>query len=623
MAEEQTTIKRLEKGELRKVLGIADIAAVGYGDLGSSIYYALGITALYALGATPIALFLAGLIFVCTALSYAEMTSTFPGSGGAAGFARRAFNDTISFLAGWGLLLDYIVTIAISAFAMGPYLSYFFSMLEQPSMQVGFTFGIVAVLYLLNFFGARQSTRVCVVLVGFTLLTQFVIILIGLFWLFDFSYIIDHMRIGVIGSDFSPSWPQFWKGTAMAMVAYTGIDSIAQLGAEAKKPQKTVPRAIMLVLAILLFMYIGISGVALSAVSPHDLGHKYISDPILGIVEALPFGSKVLGPWIALLAPAILLTAANAGLVGASRLSFTMGEFYQLPTFFYQLHKKFRTPFISLGFFGIFSCIIVWLSQGSMTYLADLYNFGAMLAFFSVHMALLTMRIKNPNIERPFRAPFNISFGKFSLPITAIIGALATFSVWLMIVFTKPHGSSLGFVWMTFGLIMFVWYRRKHGLTVTGQLEIEKVKVDEFKQVKMDHILLPCQEKGDTELIQIACELAKAHKAEVTCIHVLKIPSTVPLEIAIPNCEKDADLILGKAEAVAREFGISIKTDLVRARSFSDAILDILEEKKIDLLIIGSLGPKINPTDKGIPAELQKILKDSTCRVFICSGKVG
>ena len=126
-----SNIPQIDKGTLKRVLGVFDLFAIGYGDLGSSIYYALGVTALFALGATPIAMILAGIVFICTALSYAEMSAAFHESGGSASYARHAFNDLVSFIAGWGLLLDYIVTIAISAFTVGPYLMTFFPALKQ------------------------------------------------------------------------------------------------------------------------------------------------------------------------------------------------------------------------------------------------------------------------------------------------------------------------------------------------------------------------------------------------------------------------------------------------------------------------------------------------------------
>ncbi|HSX03161.1 MAG TPA: APC family permease, partial [Rhabdochlamydiaceae bacterium] len=268
----------LDKGPLKRVLKVRDLFAVGYGDLGSSIYYALGMTALYALGATPIALMLAGLIFACTALTYAEMSSAFPDSGGSASFARHAFNDLISFIAGWGLLLDYIVTIAISAFAVGPYLDFLSPLFGQTSIQIGFTVGLIGVLFVINFLGVKHSTRISLFLVILTLATQVLIIILAFATKFHWG-MLRELQINLPGADFSPNWSQFWKGTAMAMVAYTGIESIAQLGAETKEPSKSLPRAAILALFVLLFMYLGLSMAALASLPPKELGTTYLNNP--------------------------------------------------------------------------------------------------------------------------------------------------------------------------------------------------------------------------------------------------------------------------------------------------------------------------------------------------------
>ena len=227
----KTGVARLEHNGLIRKLGVADLFAVGYGDLGSSIFYALGITTVFALGAAPISLLLAGLVFACTALTYAEMTAALKATGGSAVFTRHIFNDLISFIAGWGLFLDFIVTIAISIFSIGPYLSFFYAGFNETSIHLGFSVGLIGLLYLMNYFGTKHSTRISIYLTGCALATQFLIIALALFSDLDFAKTLKQMKINV-GGAFSPTWPEFWKGTAMAMVAYTGIESIAALGGE-------------------------------------------------------------------------------------------------------------------------------------------------------------------------------------------------------------------------------------------------------------------------------------------------------------------------------------------------------------------------------------------------------
>src|SRR3569832_1326977 len=272
MSRKDSSISQLDKGSLKRVLGVFDLFAIGYGDLGSSIYYALGIATMFALGATPLAFLLAGFVFICTALSYAEMSAAFHESGGSASYARHAFNDCISFTAGWGLLLDYIVTIAISAFTIGLYLSYFFPQLNDTTVQMVFTVGVILVLLFLYILGSKESTRTSFFLMIFTVFTQLIVIIVGLLSIEDLTTFFSHIVINKVGVDFSPNWDQFLKGTAMAMVAYTKIESIAQLSAETRTPVRTMPRAILITVGILIFMYFGLTFVGFSVLSPYELG---------------------------------------------------------------------------------------------------------------------------------------------------------------------------------------------------------------------------------------------------------------------------------------------------------------------------------------------------------------
>jgi APA family basic amino acid/polyamine antiporter len=605
-------ITQIDRGSMKRVLKIFDVFAIGFGDMGSSIYYALGITAFYALGATPIALLLAGIVFICTALTYAEMTSIFLDSGGSASYARKTFNDFISFIAGWGLLLDFIVTIAISAFAIAPYLSYFFPLLMKPEFKVGLSCLIILWLLFLNIRGIKESTRISLILTTITISTQVLIVIFALFTVVDFGAFIEHLKIGGTNMDWSPSWDNFFHGVAMAMVAYTGIESMAQLSSETKKPEKTIPRAIMLAMFVLIIMYLGISLVALSVLTPKQLSTTYLDDPISGIVVHLPYIGSFLGPWIGILAAVILLVAANAGLIGSSRLAFNMGEFFQLPRFFYRLHKKQQTPYISLCFFSFCAMLILIASRGELSFLADLYNFGAMLAFFSAHISLIVHRIKFPDVERPFKVKGNITFGKVKIPITAIIGALATFSVWVLVVITKPDGRILGFSWIVIGLIMYLFYRKQTDISAFGSIEIEKIYVDNLKEISIKNILIPTRGHLGIETIQIGCKIAKMFNAQVTVVHIVEVPIMLPLSAHLDKKENYSSEILKKAEAIAFECGISIKLKSINARSSAKAIKDIVEGEKIDLLILGAL------VNKSIGPLVQNLVKNITgCRVWV------
>lgn len=610
-------VVHLEKQSLKRVLGAWDLFAVGYGDVGSSIYYALGLVAMYALGATPIALAIAGFVFICTSLTYAEMSTTFPEPGGSATFSRYAFNDLISFIAGWALLLDYILTVAISAFAIPPYLHHIFPYAASSTIHIASTVGIIFLLYLVNVVGVKYSGRFSLILAIVTILSQVLIILIAALFVLNLPFVFSHMKIGVAG-DWSPSWWEFLKGSAMAMVAYTGIESIAQLAAEAKKPAVTVPRSIKWTMVTLVVLYFGISVVGLSVISPQELGTKYTDDPIAGIVKQLPFGGQWLAPWFGLIAALILLIASNAGLIGCSRLTFSMGEYYQVPHFLYKMHPRFRTPYISLGIFALLSSAVVVMSRGKMLFLADLYNFGAQIAFFSAHLSLLVLRIRKPALQRPFRAPFNIPLGKGrSIPLTAILGALGTLAVWITVIITKPDGRNLGFIWLAFGVAMFLFYRKKKQLGVMGRLAIEKIKIPTYHPMHLTHVLVTARIEGNADALQTACQLAKSFDAKITAVHILEISPSLPMHIPITKREEQGEAALKRAEAVAHEYNLSINLKLIRARSVEGAILDLVSDGKYDLVVIGTRKGELHRRNR-FALEAEKLLKDAPCRVLFC-----
>ncbi|PCI76325.1 amino acid permease [Candidatus Aerophobetes bacterium] len=616
MSDSRDTVTQIKKRPWDRVLGLGSIFAVGYGDLGSSIYYALAITALYSLGATPISLLLAGSVFACTALSYAELSSMTKEAGGSALFTKKAFNDLVSFIAGWGLMLDFIVTIAISAFTVGPYISFFFESMAEPQNAIILSVSLIILLYGVNIFGVKHSTRISWVLTTLTLATQLLIVVVGLLSVFHFKSFISNLAINVPDNPFSPTWKEFWKGTAMAMVAYTGIESMAQLASEAKTPSKTVPKAMLLAMGVLLVMYMGISMVALSALSPIELSTKYLSNPILGIIEHLPWiGGHFLQGWIALLAGVILLVAANAGLMGASRLCFNMSENYQIPRFVQKLHPRFKTPYVSLGVFALFAIVIIIFSEGKITFLTDLYNFGAMLSFFATHASLILLRIRSPELARPFKVPFNIKIKGKEIPITAVLGGLASISVWVLVIITKPDGRYLGFSWMTLGLIMYFLYRRKQKIAPTGNVTIRKIDVPNFKTRAFKNILVPTRGGDQTATLQMACQLAKLFDAEITALHITEVPFSLPLNAPLYRSNKSAQYALEYAEAIGREFHLLVNLKSFHSRSVAQSVVDIAEQNQHDLIILGA-SMKKGSTHK-MSSTVDKITKNAPCPVWI------
>ena len=459
---------------LRRVLGVAALYSAGYGNVGSSIYYALGIVALVAMGATPIALFAAGILFVFTALTYSEGATIFPEAGGSASFARHGFNEHVGFAAGWALLLSYIVTISISAFTISPYLGYFWEPLKtDPWIGTLFSMGIVVFLMAINVIGVKETAFVNIGAAVLDVAVQAMLVIIGLVLLLNpgiVAFSVEQLVDNMFGGGNWPSATSLVFGIALAALAYTGVETVSQMSEETRLPQIRVPRAMIMMMFTVLIMFSGISVVALSAITPGDLASEWARDPIAGIANAFPFEwlKAIFMPLVAILAATILLIATNAGLMGISRLAFSMGTYKQLPSVFNRIHPRFRTPYISIIVFSAVAILILipGLFRGDITdifrNMGGLYTFGSLLAFAFAHASILALRVRKPELARPFKLRGNVKIRGRELPITALIGLVATVAIWLVIIVIQDYSRWVGFGWMAVGLggyLIFRWRR--------------------------------------------------------------------------------------------------------------------------------------------------------------------
>src|SRR5947209_3082048 len=448
---------RIETHGLRRSVGVGGLFATAYGNVGSSIYYALGLVAAYALGLTPVVFMLAGALFALTCKTYAEGASMFPEAGGSSSFARHAFNELVSFFAGWALSLDYILTIAISAFFVPHYLGAFWPALTHPLGDVIGGLVVVALLAWLNIRGIGESARLNFFLAIADLLTQITIIVIGALFVLNPSLLVRQIHLGTV-----PTYSHLLFAVSLSMLAYTGIETVSNMAEEARDPGRDVPRAVNMILFAVLGVYAGMTVVALSALPVVGHGsHAYTllgvdpqhggfqNDPVLGIIDHLGVSgalTHLLRYYVGILAATILFIATNAGLIGISRLSWSLAEHRQLPAIFARLHRKYRTPWFTIVVFSIFAGLL--LIPGKTDFLGNLYSFGAMLSFTTAHAAVIALRLRDPDRERPYRMPWNIPVRGRQLPLTAILGGIATFAAWISVIVLHVEARTVGVGWM-------------------------------------------------------------------------------------------------------------------------------------------------------------------------------
>lgn len=603
---ETRRVATLEKGSLQRRLGVREVFGVAFGDVGSSIIYALGVVAFFALGATPLALAIAGVFFICTALTYAELGATIPEAGGAQVFARRAFNDLVSFLAGWALLLDYVLTASISAYTIGPYLSQFLPALSIKLVHIGMASGVMIVLAALNIYGIKESSRVSLILSILCIATLGFMSLYGLVTVFDPARFISQMKIGT-----APTWGSFLHAVVLASVAYIGIETATQVSGEARDPGRTLPRALKWTVAAVLTLYAGICMVGMTAMPPAELGSTWKEQPLVGIAHHLPGIGGPLAAWVGVMAALVLFIATNAGLIGASRLAYSMSSVLQLPGAFSRLHSTRKTPWISLVFFTVCAIAVLCVTH-DMDSLTQLYSFGSVLAFAMAHLSLIGLRIKEPGLARPFKVPFNLRIRGRDIPLTAVIGLLATTGTWVAILFLFPRGRDLGFVWMGIGIVLYLAVRQRQDIPMVDSVRIERVSIPEYRTWEVKHILVPTLGGPNTETVQVACRIARETGAEVTALFVIEIPEALPLETFLSDRLNAGDTALTRAQAIGREVGVIVQAKLMQARRASVTILEVARERNCDLIVLGALAGKPSPT-------AQEVLQKAACRIWICT----
>jgi len=432
------------------------------------------------MGATPIALGIAGILFIFTALTYAEGTAMLPEAGGSASFARHGFNNLAGFIAGWALMLSYIVTISISAFTIPPYLGYFWVELKEPVIGTAASMGIVLFLMTINVIGVKETSIVNLGAAVIDITTQVSLVVIGVF------LILIPNPATLVQNMFAPgNWPTAGNlvfGIALATIAYTGIETMSQMAEETRQPEKRVPRALIMMIFAVLVIFAGISLVSLSAMTPQELASEWARDPVAGIAANLPLAwlSSILKPLIAILAGTILLIATNAGLMGISRLAFSLGGHKLVPSALSRVHPQFKTPYISIILFSIVALLVLtpgFFEPDVFKNMGTLYAFGSLLAFMFAHASILSLRVRKPELPRPFKLGWNIRIRGREMPLTAILGLVATTIIWIIILITQPYSRWVGIIWMAVGLVVYYLYRRKQRASLALS-EDEPVKSD-------------------------------------------------------------------------------------------------------------------------------------------------
>jgi len=611
---------------LQRVLGVNALFATAYGNVGSSIYYALGLVAALALGLTPIVFVITGVIFFWTAATYAEATTMYPEAGGSSSFARHAFNEFWSFFAAWGQMLNYVITVAISAFFVPHYIGgLFWDPLRSAPGDIIAGAAIIAVLAAINVRGVKESAGLNIALAVVDFMTQLLLVCVGIVLVLNPDTLVHNVSFGV-----APTWSDFLLAIPIGMVAYTGIETISNLAEEAKEERTTIPAAISRVRMAVFAIYFTLPAVALSALPvtfnektgkyqtllglPEDQG-GYAGDPILGVVKQMHLGAlQGAGElYVGLLAATILFIATNAGLIGVSRLVYSMGIHRQVPDRLRQLHPKYGTPWVGIVIFGAIAMLT--LLPGEADFLGKMYAFGAMLSFTIAHLSVMRLRAIAPDFERPYRGPGNVRIRGVDVPLFAILGGTGTAISFVVVTILNLTVAIAGVIWLALGIALYTIYRHRQGLDLTTTVKVVVPRSIIETEAEYQSILVALEAEHYTpQTIATAVRLAARRRRGIYVLVTITVPQSSPLDADMPQKEAAARTVIeqAKLQGGRRVSGREMK---IRAGQGGRVIID--EARKIHAsAIVMPLPPRSGATTL-FGKTVETVLTERPCRVII------
>lgn len=629
----------------RRGLGSPMLFSVVYTVLASAIYFALGVVAGYALGLTPVVFVISGVMFVLAAMTYVEGSSLHQDRGGSTVFARYAFNELWSFVAGWAVLLDYVILIAATAFSATNYLGAFWEPLGDGTVETLAVFAILGYVAARNIrgFSPTRSSRIRVLVVA-DIALQLALIALGMALLFDAHAITSTIHLGT-----TPTVENLIVAFGIATVVSTGLESAAGLTGEVQVSRRDLRR---LVSASSLTVFVVYTGIALVAISAQPvvngktaLSTTYKDAPILGISAAfheqwLRDGSKYV---IAAVAAVTLIAASNSAMLGLSRLAYSLSTNRQIPSAVGRLHPTRFTPWVLIVLATLMAAALAVPHDLDM--LLGLYAFGALLGLTIAHASIVRLRYSEPDVARPYRMPFNVRFRGGWLPLPAVLGIVLSAAAWISVIVTHSSARWVGLGWMAFGLALYVIYRGSTGKSLLRRVTVPReALLREHVDAEYGSILVPIfGTELDDDIMQTAGRLASEEDvvgddgagATIEAIWVFEVPMSLPIDARLPEAElKRARAALSRAKAVGEEYaGVEVATATVRARRAGQAIVDEARRRGVQVIVLGAEEPsKIRGgtrlggragTDTFVGAATKLVVARAGCPVILTAPPVG
>jgi basic amino acid/polyamine antiporter, APA family len=625
---------------LRHSLGSPILFAVVYTSLASAVFFSLGVVADHALGLTPVVFLIAAVMFGVTAMTYVEGASLHQEPGGSTVFARYAFNELVSFIAGWAMLLDYVILIAVTAFAATQYLSVFWAPLGHSAEAFLLSIAIIALVVFMNVrgFSWRREFRIALVVVG-ALALELIAIAIGLSQSFNAHTLVSQVHLGS-----APTWSGLIFALTVTTIAFTSVESASGLAGEVKAGRGALRRLIASGTVTVVLAYVGIAIVAVTALplpGGSVPGHHFTDAPVVDILRQLHphWLSQTLVYLIGAVAAGTLIAAADSAMLGLSRLAYSLSTNRQIPSGLGSLHPQRSTPYVLILLSGLMAAAL--LIPESLDFLVGIYAFGAMLAFTIAHMSVVKMRYSEPHSNRPYRTPFSVRLRGGELPLLAVFGAVACSAGWIATMVVHEPARYVGLGWMIAGIALYVIYRRADETSLLRRVTVpvEALRAEHLPEREYGSILVPlCGTRLDEDIIQTAALLvagkptdtAEIDSSTIEAVWIFEMPMSLPLDARLPDAQiKHARQALARAKAVGEEYaGVQVATATIRARRAGQAILEEARRRGVEAIVLGAeepsrirggsrLGGRGGPLENFVGEVTKYVVRKARCRVIV------
>jgi APA family basic amino acid/polyamine antiporter len=636
-----TETRHGQHGRFRRALGAPILFSIIYTSVASAIYFSLGVVADRALGLTPVVYLIAGLFFVLTTMTYVEGASLHQDRGGATVFARYAFNELWSFVAGWAILLDFLILIAITSLSATNYLATFWGEAGSGGVELLIAFGVIVYVAVRNItgFSVTRWKRIAA-LVTADLAVQLLIIVVGIVSALNIDALTASIDLGT-----TPTWKDLIFALTAGTVAFTGLESASGLAGEVAVGRRGLKRLVSSAAFIVLIAYTGIALAAISVLPVVDgetgLGSpEYIERPVVGVANALePHWLAVgLRYVVAGLATVTLVAAANSAMLGLSRLAYSLATNRQIPAGLGRLHSTRSTPFIVIAIAAALAGALV--VPEDLDLLVGIYAFGALLAFLIAHVSIIRLRFTEPDRPRPYRMPLSVPMRGGSLPLPAVLGAIVSFCAFVSLGIFHTGARYVGLGWMAFGVALYLVYRVVEAKPVFRRVVVPEAALRrEPERAEYGSILVPILGTPlDDDIVQTAGRLAADEHADeaegegatIEALWVFEVPMSLPIDARLPDAQLErARAALRRAKAVGEEYeGVEVATATVRARQAGHAIVEEARRRGVEVIILGAeepsrirgggrMGGRGGPLENFVGEVTKYVLSRAPCRVIL------